>query len=77
MQDIMLTHIGVNSINAFKASVINEKSFLLEVDDSNASEYIKQFQPAGLISLRFFRNVSTAIVGKTEVIEKVYTREKR
>lgn len=70
-----VTYIGINSINDFKTSIINEKSFLLEVDDSNASKYIKQFQPAGLISLRFFRNISTAIVGKTEVIEKAHTRE--
>lgn len=70
-----VTHIGINSIKGFKIPIINEKSFLLEVDDSNVSEYIKQFQPAGLISLRFFRNASAAIVGKTEVIEKVHTRE--
>lgn len=70
-----ITHVGLNSINEFNNSIINEKSFLLEVDDSFIPKYLEQFQPSGLISLRSFRRVSTAIVGKTEVIEKVTTRD--
>lgn len=72
-----ITHIGLNSINEFNNSIINEKSFLLEVDDSFIPKYLEQFQPSGLISLRFFRRASTAIVGKMEVIESVKTLEDR
>ncbi|MBB4807237.1 hypothetical protein HNP38_002541 [Chryseobacterium defluvii] len=54
---------------------INEKVFLLSVINTNIRRILEECKPAGLNNWQLFKNVSTAIVGKTEVIEKVYTRE--
>lgn len=54
---------------------INEKVFLLSVINTNIRRILEECKPAGLTNWALFKGASTAIVGKTEVIEKVYSRE--
>ncbi|MBB4807234.1 hypothetical protein HNP38_002538 [Chryseobacterium defluvii] len=54
---------------------INEKVFLLSVINTNIRRILEECKPAGLTNWALFKGANTAIVGKTEVIEKVSTRE--
>lgn len=71
-----LLPIGAISCNNFNNAIINKKTFLLSVINSNIPQYIERFKPAGLTNWLFFKKANTGIIGKTEVIEKVYYREK-
>ncbi|KAB1230957.1 hypothetical protein [Chryseobacterium viscerum] len=54
---------------------INEKVFLLSVINTNIRRILEECKPAGLTNWSLFKSASTAIVGKTEIIEMVSTRE--
>lgn len=54
---------------------ITNKSFLLGVFNADIPDYIEKFNPAGLTNWSLFNRFGTSVIGKTEVIEKVYTLE--
>lgn len=56
-------------------NTITNKSFLLGAFNADIPQYIEKFKPAGLTNWQLFIKASTAVIGKTEVIEKVFTRE--
>lgn len=70
-----LIPIGAISCSNFTKSIINEKTFLLSVINSSIPQYIEKFTPAGITNWMLFKNASTAVIGKTQVIEKLSTRE--
>ena len=70
-----LLPIGAISCINFSKSIINEKTFLLSVINSSIPQYIERFNPAGVTNWMLFKNASTAVIGKTKVIEKISTRE--
>lgn len=69
-----LLPIGAISCSNFRKSMINEKTFLLSVINSSISQYIVNFKPAGITNWMLFRNASTAVIGKTKVIDKIRTQ---
>ncbi|WDF47803.1 hypothetical protein PQ459_04825 [Chryseobacterium sp. KACC 21268] len=54
---------------------ITNKSFLLGAFNADIPNYIEKFNPAGLTSWSLFITAGTSVIGKTDVIEKVYTLE--
>ncbi|SDJ09137.1 hypothetical protein [Chryseobacterium jejuense] len=54
---------------------INEKVFLLSVINSNIPRILEECRPAGLTNWALFFRAGTAVIGKTEVIDKVSPRE--
>ncbi len=70
-----LLPIGSISCSNFSKSIVNEKTFLLSVINSSIPQYIETFKPAGVTNWMLFKNASTSIIGRKEVIEKVYKLE--
>ncbi|HEX7869641.1 MAG TPA: hypothetical protein VF455_05945 [Chryseobacterium sp.] len=71
-----LTPVGGAAFIAEKyKTYITEKSFLLGAYNADIPNYIERFKPAGLTNWQLFIKASTAVIGKTEVIEKVYSLE--
>ncbi|MBW7675490.1 hypothetical protein [Chryseobacterium chendengshani] len=54
---------------------INEKVFLLSVINSNIPRILEECKPAGLTNWALFFRAGTSVIGKKDVIEKVYTLE--
>ncbi|WP_126652884.1 hypothetical protein [Chryseobacterium aureum] len=62
------------SRDGFVKQNINEKVFLLSVINSNIPGILEECKPAGITNWMLFRNASTAIIGKTKVIDKIRTQ---
>ncbi|WDF47804.1 hypothetical protein PQ459_04830 [Chryseobacterium sp. KACC 21268] len=54
---------------------INEKVFLLSVINTNIPRILEECKPAGLTNWALFFTAGTSVIGKKEMIEKVYTLE--
>jgi len=62
------------SRDGFVKQSINEKVFLLSVINSNIPRILEECKPAGITNWMLFRNASTAVIGKTKVIDKIRTQ---
>ncbi|WDF47802.1 hypothetical protein PQ459_04820 [Chryseobacterium sp. KACC 21268] len=67
---LIIVFIIPESGNGIVKENINEKVFLLSVINTNIKRILEECNPAGLNNWQLFKNASTAIAGKTEVMEK-------